>query len=145
MLNEEMLSQCQNISFMMIINTSANIKIQNHTGDWGNQYVLVDQSVYLWGAIYVLSLFLPFKLKFTNANIGTKLSFRTTYFYSEGILHRQPISPVRYILKIHFFIEFGLKTIQFKIQFKTKSKIFIQKNIHSKKNPKYSFKKIFIQ
>ena len=35
--------------------------------------------------------------------------------------------------------------IQFKIQFKTKSKIFIQKNIHSKQNPKYSFKKIFIQ
>jgi hypothetical protein len=36
-------------------------------------------------------------------------------------------SPVRYVLKIHFFIEFGLKMIQFKIQFKTKSKIFIQK------------------
>ena len=31
------------------------------------------------------------------------------------------------------------------IQFKTKFKIFIQKNIHSKQNPKYSFKKIFIQ
>ena len=54
-------------------------------------------------------------------------------------------SHVRYVLKIHFFIEFGLKMIQFKIQFKTKSKIFIQKNIHSKQNPKYSFKKIFIQ
>ena len=40
-------------------------------------------------------------------------------------------SPVRYVLKIHFFIEFGLKMIQFKIQFKTKSKLFIQKNIHS--------------
>ena len=40
-------------------------------------------------------------------------------------------SHVRYVLKIHFFIEFGLKMIQFKIQFKTKSKIFIQKNIHS--------------
>ena len=58
---------------------------------------------------------------------------------------QQPASPVRYVLKIHFFIEFGLKMIQFKIQFKTKSKIFIQKNIHSKQNPKYSFKKIFIQ
>ena len=58
---------------------------------------------------------------------------------------RSSISPVRYVLKIHFFIEFGLKMIQFKIQFKTKSKIFIQKNIHSKQNPKYSFKKIFIQ
>ena len=41
------------------------------------------------------------------------------------------LSPVRYVLKIHFFIEFGLKMIQFKIQFKTKSKIFIKKNIHS--------------
>ena len=51
------------------------------------------------------------------------------------------LSPVRYVLKIHFFIESGLKMIQFK----TKSKIFIQKNIHSKQNPKYSFKKIFIQ
>ena len=38
---------------------------------------------------------------------------------------------VRYVLKIHFFIEFGLKMIQFKIQFKTKSKTFIQKNIYS--------------
>ena len=37
----------------------------------------------------------------------------------------------RYVLKIHFFIESGQKMIQFKIQFKTKSKIFIQKNIHS--------------
>ena len=36
----------------------------------------------------------------------------------------------RYILKIHFFIESGRKMIQFKIQFKTKSRIFIQKNIY---------------
>ena len=35
-------------------------------------------------------------------------------------------SPGRYVLKIHFFIESGLKMIQFKIQFKTKSGIFIQ-------------------
>ena len=35
-------------------------------------------------------------------------------------------SPVRYVLKIHFFIEAGRKMIQFKIQFKTKFKIFIQ-------------------
>ena len=55
----------------------------------GNQYVLVDQSVYLWCAIDVLSLFLPFKLKFTNTNIGTQFSFRTKYFYSEGILLNQ--------------------------------------------------------
>ena len=36
-------------------------------------------------------------------------------------------SPGRYVLKIHFFIELGLKMIQFK----TKSRIFIQKDIHS--------------
>ena len=41
------------------------------------------------------------------------------------------VSPVRYALKIYFFIESGRKMIQFKIQFKTKSGIFIQKNIHS--------------
>ena len=64
---------------------------------------------------------------------------------SQSILSPLLVSPRRYVLKIHFFIEFGLKMIQFKIQFKTKSKIFIQKNIHSKQNPKYSFKKIFIQ
>ena len=34
----------------------------------------------------------------------------------------------RSFLKIHFFIETGLKMIQFKIQFKTKSQIFILKN-----------------
>ena len=39
-------------------------------------------------------------------------------------------SPRRYVFKIHFFIESGLKMIQFKIQFKTKSQIFIQENIH---------------
>ena len=39
-------------------------------------------------------------------------------------------SPGRYLLKIIFFIESALKMIQFKIQFKTKSGIFIQKNIH---------------
>ena len=37
----------------------------------------------------------------------------------------------RSVLKIHFFIELGLKCIQFKIQFKTKFRIFIQKNINS--------------
>ena len=36
-------------------------------------------------------------------------------------------SPRRYVLKIHIFIESGLKIIQFK----TKSGIFIKKNIHS--------------
>ena len=51
-LNEEMLSlvklNVNKISFMMIINATiySKISIQNHTGDWGNQYVLVDQSVY---------------------------------------------------------------------------------------------------
>ena len=38
---------------------------------------------------------------------------------------------IRSFLKIHFFIESGLKIIQFKIQLKTKSSVFIQKNIHS--------------
>ena len=33
----------------------------------------------------------------------------------------------RSFLKIHFFIEFGLKMIELKIQFKTKYRIFIQK------------------
>ena len=47
------------------------------------------------------------------------------------IKHLQGPSPRRYALKIHFFIEYGLKMIQFKIQFQTKSKIFIKKNIHS--------------
>ena len=46
-------------------------------------------------------------------------------------LNTTQYSPGRYVLKIHFFLESGLKMIQFKIQFKTKSKIFIQKNIHS--------------
>ena len=49
-------------------------------------------------------------------------------------INRQWVShlvDIRYVLKIHFFIESGRKMIQFKIQFKTKSKIFIQKNIHS--------------
>ena len=41
------------------------------------------------------------------------------------------VNPGQSVLKIHFFIVSGLKMIQFKIQFKTKSKIFIQKNIHS--------------
>ena len=36
-------------------------------------------------------------------------------------------SPGRYVLKIHFFVNSGLKMIQFK----TKSEIFIQKNIRS--------------
>ena len=45
----------------------------------------------------------------------------------------------RSVLKIHFFIESDLKMIQFK----TKSKIFIQKNIHPEYIQKnYSFKKI---
>ena len=37
-------------------------------------------------------------------------------------------SPDWSVLKIHFFIESGLKMIQFKIQFKTKSGTFIQKS-----------------
>ena len=49
----------------------------------------------------------------------------------------QEDSPGRYVLKIHFFIESGLKMIQFKIQFKTKSEIFIQK-IFIQKSQEYS-------
>ena len=41
------------------------------------------------------------------------------------------VSPGRYLLKIHFFIELGINMIQFKIQFKTRSGIITQKNIHS--------------
>ena len=59
---------------------------------------------------------------------------------------------VQYVLKIHFFPESGRKMIQFKIQFKTKSKIFIQKNIHSTESIVFNgiihskkLKKIFIQ
>ena len=62
-------------------------------------------------------------------------------FREQAVKNCPVYSPVRYVLKIHFFIEFGLKMIQFKIQFKTKSKVFIRKNIHSNQNPKYSFKK----
>ena len=67
------------------------------------------------------------------------LSFLFIYLYPllyayKGHLHlhtggwRSPgTSPGRSVLKIHFFIESGLKMIQFKIQFKTKSGILIQK------------------
>ena len=41
-------------------------------------------------------------------------------------------SPGQYVLNIHFFIKLGQKMIQFNIQFKIKSKIFIKKTIHSK-------------
>ena len=51
-------------------------------------------------------------------------------FWEEGALG----SHWRYVLKINFFIELGLKMIQFKIQFKTKSGITIQK--------KYSFNRV---
>ena len=44
---------------------------------------------------------------------------------------RPLVNPGQSVLKIHCFIESGLKMIQFKIQFETKSGILIQKNIHS--------------
>ena len=74
----------------------------------------------------------------TNQNNNDYLTWESSYHW--GVLKGNFLkivqrtlkgSPVRYVLKIHFFIESGLKMIQFKIQFKTKSKIFIQKNIHS--------------
>ena len=58
----------------------------------------------------------------------------------------------RYVLIIHFYVESGQKMIQFNIQFKVESKIFIQKIIQFKKFKNYSkmiqfkkFKKLFIQ
>ena len=45
----------------------------------------------------------------------------------------------RSVFNIHFYIESGQKFIQFNIQFKTKSKIFIQKIYPFKKIPNYSF------
>ena len=59
--------------------------------------------------------------KFTKVAIATS-----------NISHQQALIGLQDLfVEQHFFIEFGLKMIQFKIQFKTKSKIFIQKNIHS--------------
>ena len=49
-------------------------------------------------------------------------------------------SPGQYVLNINFFIESGQKMIEFNIPFKTKSKIFIQKNYSFKKIPNYPFK-----
>ena len=48
--------------------------------------------------------------------------FSTFYHFDQPLL-----GGGRSVLKIHFFIESGLKMIQFK----TKSRILIQKNIHS--------------
>ena len=47
---------------------------------------------------------------------------------------------------IHFYVESGQKMIQFNIQFKVESKIFIQKIIQFKKfkNLTIQFKKLFI-
>ena len=51
-------------------------------------------------------------------------SLTSCYFHFSQLWDNWPRdSPVRYVLKIHFFIESGRKMIQFK----TKSKIFIQK------------------
>ena len=60
-----------------------------------------------------------------------KYVFLNTYFYKGTKWPWLMVSPRRYVLKIHFFIELDLKMIQFKIKFKTNSGIFIQKNIHS--------------
>ena len=51
-------------------------------------------------------------------------------FREQAVKNCPVYSPVRYVLIIHFFIEFGQKMIQFKIQFKTKSgtELFIHKN-----------------
>ena len=48
----------------------------------------------------------------------------------EGVLHRRAEREghrgSRYVLIIHFYVESGQKMIQFNIQFKIESKIFIQ-------------------
>ena len=51
----------------------------------------------------------------------------------------------RYVLIIHFYVESGQKMIQFNIQFKIESKIFIQWIIHSIFSQKYRFNELFIQ
>ena len=48
----------------------------------------------------------------------------------------------RYVLIIHFYLESGQKMIQFNIQFKVESKIFIQKIIQFKKFKNYLIQKI---
>ena len=59
------------------------------------------------------------------------LVLKDPYFHSKSLLCKEQYwpydSPGRSVLKIHFFLESGLKMIQFK----TKSVIFIHKNIHS--------------
>ena len=56
-----------------------------------------------------------------------------------------PIRGGRYVLIIHFYVESGQKMIQFNIQFKIESKIFIQWIIHSIFSQKYRFNELFIQ
>jgi len=56
-----------------------------------------------------------------------------------------PVRGGRYVLIIHFYVESGQKMIQFNIQFKIESKIFIQWIIHSIFSQKYRFNELFIQ
>jgi len=65
-----------------------------------------------------------------------------------GLLPNSPRTPPRggrYVLIIHFYVESGQKMIQFNIQFKIESKIFIQWIIHSIFSQKYRFNELFIQ
>ena len=65
-------------------------------------------------------------LKVFLSSIICVLDFAHSLIFSFPLADIPPAaSPVRYVLKIHFFIESGQKRIQIKIQFKTKSKIFI--------------------
>ena len=64
---------------------------------------------------------------FTSPDVSNNYEIDYVVLLSPNALIWALDSPRRYVLKIHFFIESGRKMIQFKIQFKTKSKIFIQK------------------
>ena len=89
--------------------------------------------------IFLKFVLLFCSLKIAMTNYDSKTRFISSYDQEKFVILSRthvccvpvPPSPERYVLKIHFFIESGLKMIQIKIQFKTKSKIFIQKNIHS--------------
>ena len=82
-------------------------------------------------------LFCMFYLRLINRKCSKEKNYPYLTLYQNW--YRTPVyselavsaSPGRYLLKINFFIESALKMIQFKIQFKTKSGIFIQKNIYS--------------
>ena len=89
---------------------------------------------YLFSSFYfnIFSSFLfPSSARINLLLSHKMLSWRSIFFHLFIRPRSDHSSPGQYVLKIHFFIESGIKMIQFKIQFKTKSRIVIQKNIHS--------------